>query len=281
MRIVMDDAGYIPADLVSELNVKLVPVNIAFGTEEYLTRITMDRAAFYQKVKEVGDHNFPQTSQPTPFQFAEIFREILSEGEDEILTITVGRKLSGTYDSADAAAKELEGQGTFYLFDSMSGSAAQGYMVIEAARMAARGARYENILSRLQEMRERQAAVFLIDNLEYAVKGGRISSWRSTMVSLLNIKPIMNLQDGVIVEAGKVRTYKKALDKIVDEIYQKTGDEKCRVAYIHAGAPERVVDLKSRTHEILNIEEEIITDMAVSAAINLGPGALGIVALPV
>ena len=281
MRIVMDDAGDVPADLVEELNIKLISVNIAFGTEEYLTRITMDREAFYRKVKEVGSNNFPKTSQPTPYQFTETYREILAEGEDEIMTITVGKKLSGTYDSAEAAAKELESEATFHLFDSMSGSAGLGYMVIEAARMAKAGANYEAIVTKLRKMRANQSVVFLIDNLEYAVKGGRISSWRSTMASLLNIKPIMKLEDGVIVEAGKVRTYKKALDSIVDLVYQKTGDQNCRVAYIHAGAPERIADLQSRANAELTIEEEIVTDMAVSVAINLGPGALGIVAMPI
>lgn len=281
MRIVMDDAGDVPADLVEELNIELVPVNIAFGTEEYLTRITMDRESFYRKVKEVGSHNFPKTSQPTPYQFTETYKEILAAGENEILTVTVGRKLSGTYDSAEAAAKELDGEATFHLFDSMSGSAAQGYMVIEAARMAKQGANYEAIVTHLRKMRANQSVVFLIDNLEYAVKGGRISSWRSTMASLLNIKPIMKLEDGVIVEAGKVRTYKKALDSIVEFVHQKTGDQNCRVAYIHAGAPEKIADLKSRANAELTIDEEIITDMAVSVAINLGPGALGIVAMPI
>lgn len=177
MRIVMDDAGDVPADLVEELDIKLISVNIAFGTEEYLTRITMDREAFDRKVKEVGSHNFPKTSQPTPYQFTETYEEILAEGENEILTITVGKKLSGTYDSAEAAAKELEGEATIHLFDSQSGSAGQGYMAIEAARMAKNGANYEAIVTQLRKMRANQSVVFLVDNLEYGVKCGRISTW--------------------------------------------------------------------------------------------------------
>ena len=153
-------------------------------------------------------------------------------------------------------------------------------MAIEAARMAETGEDIKPIMARLEEMREQQAVVFLIDSLEYAVKGGRISSWRSTMASLLNIKPIMKLEDGLIVEAAKVRTYKKALDHIVDLVYQQTGSQPCRLAYIHAGASEKVPDLQSKAAEKLNISEEIVTDMAVSVAINLGPGALGIVAVP-
>ena len=209
MRIVMDDAGDIPADFAKKHNIAIIPVNITFGTEEFLSGITMDQAGFYEKVSEVGEHNFPKSSQPTPFQFAELYRSILAQGEDEILTITVGEKLSGTYASAVAAAKELAGQGTFHLFDSAGGSAAQGYMTIEAARMAENGASAADILVRLEVMRQEQVVVFLINSLEYAVKGGRVSSLQSSFASLLRIKPIMDLKDGLIVEAGRVRTYKK------------------------------------------------------------------------
>ena len=280
MRIVMDDAGDVPQELIDELNIVVIPINIAFGTEEFLSGVSMDHASFYEKVKQVSSDNFPKTSQPTPYQFEELYRKLFSEGETELLTITVGEKLSGTYASAVGAAKELEGQGVLHLFDSKSGSAGQGYMVIEAARMAQAGEKIEPIMARLEEMREKHTIVFLIDSLEYAVKGGRISSWRSTMASLLNIKPIMKLEDGLIVEAAKVRTYDKALDHIVDFIYKHTGDQTCRLAFIHAGAPERIPELQSKAGERLNISEEIVADMAVSVAINLGPGALGIVAVP-
>jgi DegV family protein with EDD domain len=280
VRIVIDDAGDVPAELVKELGIVVVPINITFGTEEYMTGINMDHAGFYAKVKEVGDHNFPKSSQPTPFQFAEYYREILASDEKEILTITVGKKLSGTYDSAEAAANDLADQGTFYLFDSAGGSAAQGYMAIEAARMAQAGTSIDEIMKRMEEMRENQCVVFLVDSLEYAVKGGRVGSLQSTMASLLRIKPIMQVNDGLIVEAGKVRTYSKALDYIVDFVFQQVGEQPIKLAIIHAGSPEGAMTLQEMAKSRLNYTEEFIADMGISVAINLGPGALGIVAIP-
>ena len=280
MRIVMDDAGDLPVELVKKLNIRNVPINITFGTEEYLTGITMDHAAFYEKVKEVGEHNFPKSSQPTPYQFEQVYREILAEGENEILTITVGEKLSGTYASAEAAGKELEQEGDLYLFDSAGGSAAQGYMVIEAARMAERGDSIDAIMERLNTMRDNQSVAFLVDSLEYAVKGGRVGSLQSTMASLLRIKPIMQLKDGEIVEAGRVRTYNKALDYIVDYTLERVGDKPIHFAVIHAGSPEGASTLQEKARTRLNISEEFVADMGISVAINLGPGALGIVAIP-
>jgi DegV family protein with EDD domain len=130
-------------------------------------------------------------------------------------------------------------------------------------------------------MRDQQVVVFLIDSLEYAVRGGRVSSLQSTVASLLRIKPIMKLEDGLIVEAGKVRTYKKALDYIVEYVHERVGDRPIKLAYIHANDPDGVIELQKRAIPKLNASEEITTEMGLPVSINLGPGALGIVAIPV
>jgi DegV family protein with EDD domain len=277
----MDNAGEIPAELVEKYNIAVIPVNITFGTEEFLSGITMNHQDFYEKVKEVGDHNFPKTAQPTPYQFTEFYRTILDAGEDEILTVTVGQKLSGTYASAEASRRELEGQGTFHLFDSEGGSAAQGYIALEAARMAAKGVGAEAIMDRLTTMRDQMVVVFLIDSLDYAVRGGRVSSLQSTVASLLRIKPIMKLEDGLIVEAGKVRTYKKALDYIIEYVHERVGDRPIQLAFIQANDPDGAIELQKRAKSKFNASETITTEISIPVAINLGPGALGIVAIPV
>lgn len=280
MRIVMDDAGDVPVESVKKHNLKILPVNVMFGTEEFLSGVDITHETFYEKVKAVGDHNFPKTSQPTPYQFVEAYKSILDEGEKDILTITVSEKLSGTFASAVAAAKELEGQGNFYIFDSQGGSAAMGFMALEAAVMVEAGKDIDAIMDRLRAMRETMSVVFLINSLEYAVKGGRVSALRSSVASLLNIKPIMQLKDGLIVEAGKVRTYKKALTAIVDYIVDRVGDKPVKVAYLHARDKEGMANLRELAGPRLNIVEEIEVDLAIAVAINLGPGALGIVAIP-
>lgn len=280
MRIVMDDAGDVPAESVKKYNLKILPVNVMFGTEEFLSGVDITHETFYEKVKAVGDHNFPKTSQPTPFQFVEAYKSILAEGEKDILTITVSDKLSGTYASAVAAAKELEGQGNFYLFDSQGGSAAQGFMALEAAEMSAAGKEIDTIMTRLKTIRENMVVTFLINSLEYAVKGGRVSALRSTMASLLNIKPIMQLKDGLIVEAGKVRTNKKAMSYMVDFVKERVGNKPVKVAFLHARDVEGMRALQELARPQLNIVEEIEVDLAIAVAINLGPGALGMAVIP-
>ena len=121
MRIVMDDAGDIPPELADQYNIVTIPVNVTFGTEQYLTGVELDHAGFYEKVKEVGDHNFPKSSQPTPFQYVELYKSLMAEGEDEFMTITVGEKLSGTYASAEAARAQLQGQADVAATDLLVG----------------------------------------------------------------------------------------------------------------------------------------------------------------
>lgn len=281
MRIIFDDAGDVPGSEVEKHDLVMIPVNISFGTEQFLSSVNMQHADFYAKVKTVGAHNFPKTSQPTPFQFEELYRDLIAKGDKEFLTIVVSERLSGTYASAVAAGKELADQATFHLYDSEFGSAPQGMMVMEAARMNAAGADWPSIKERLDEMRREMAVYFLIDSLEYAVKGGRVSSLRSTMASLLNIKPIMNMNEGIIVEAAKVRTYSKALNNIIELTKQQVGDRPVELAVMHAGAPDAGQSLLEMAHQHLNIKQEHLVDMAIAVAINLGPGALGIAAVPV
>ena len=281
MRIVMDDAGDVPPEMAEALNIRILPVNIMFGTEEeYLSNVTLTLDEFYEKAAMVTAVNFPKTSQPTPYQFIEAYKEILAEGETEILAITISEKLSGTYASAVAAGKELEGQGHFYLFDSQAGAAAQGYMVIEAARMARDGADINSIIHRLEQMRREMVVSFTIDSLEYARKGGRVSNVKSIMASLLNIKPILKLDDGLIVEDGRVRTRSKAIEHIVESVFERVGNEPIKLAVMHANALDDAQILRQKAEQRLHVVEVIVVDMAISVAINLGPGALGIVAIP-
>lgn len=280
MRIVIDDAGDVPGNLTEELDIAVVPINIRFGTEEYLSRVDMTHEQFYQKVAAVEAHNFPKTSQPTPYQFEQVFREILAGGEDKILTITVSDKLSGTYASAVAASRVLADEGTFHLFDSKSGSIAQGLMAVEAARMAREGAGYEVIYRRLIDMRESCSLYFLIDNLEYAVKGGRVSSVRGAMASFLNIKPIMTVADGLIVEASKVRTYKRAVTWMIDAAVADVGQRPVKLAVMHANKPDAAQELLKQARPRFKIAEEFLSEIAISVAINLGPGTVGLVVIP-
>lgn len=280
VRIVMDDAGDVPPELVHAHHFYIVPISVAFGTEEYLTGINIDRPGFYEKVKTVTNANFPKTSQPTPYQFEEVYRRALADGATELITVTVSERLSGTYASAIAAAGELGDQAIIHVFDSQSGSAAQGLMAAAAAQLAGQGVASVQILDALAAMRQQATIYLLIDSLDFAVRGGRVSSLQSGVASLLNIKPVMTVADGLIVPAARVRTMGKALQRIVDETRAVVGDRRVNLAAVHANAPEAGAKLLEMARPHFHIHEAYLLDLALSVAVNLGPGAVGLVTVP-
>lgn len=281
MRIVMDDTGDLAPELVTKYNIKRIPINVHFGTDEYLTNETIDHDAFYARASNVDAASFPKTSQPTPYQFVQVYESLIAEGEQDILTITVSRALSGTYESAHLAAEELAGKANFHLFDSQFGSAAQGLLALEAARLAADGEPAAAIVAHLEKMRDEIVIYLMIDNLEYAVKGGRVSALRSAMASLLNIKPVMQMKGGLIVEAAKVRTRNKAINSLVDRVAAEVGDRPVQLVAMHARAESAGRKLLEKAAARLNAADTMLVDLSIPVAINLGPGAIGLAAVPV
>ncbi len=286
MQIVADGAADIPLDLIQKYGIHIVPVNVMFGEEEFLSAPNLDHsraithAQFYDKARTVTDANWPKTSQPTPFQFVEAYEEMIAGGKNEFLTITVSQKLSGTYASAEMARQELDGKAAFHIVDSATGSIGFGWQVIEAARLAAEGAGLDAILARIAELKEKTVTSFMIDNLEYAVRGGRVSSWRSTVASLLKIKPIMTVRDGLVVEENKVRSQGKALRYQVDYVKERVGDQPVWAGVAWSGTDENGQTLRQMASEELNVVDWQFLEMAVPIAINMGPGAVALFAVP-
>jgi DegV family protein with EDD domain len=280
MKVVIDDAADLSEELRTKYNIANIPVNVHFGTEQFLTGENMTHDQFYRKAANVNDDNWPKTSQPSPYQFEEFYRKLMAEGERDILTITVGEKLSGTYPSAIAARKEIGDEANITVFNSETASGAQGMMAVEAVRMDRDGASLDEILDRLAEIRDEHVITLVINSLEWAVKGGRVSGLRGMMASLLNIKPIMYLFDGEVVEAGKVRTHKKALRFMADFAKEKVGDKPVRLSVLHANAAQEAEDLLETVKPMFNAQAVHVVNLCVPVAINLGPGTLGLILLP-
>lgn len=280
LRIVIDDAADAPPELIEGCEIYVVPINVIFGSEQFLSGIDIDRASFYEKVKAARNDVFPKTSQPTPYQFEQVYRQALLDGADELVVVTVSERLSGTYASAVAAAEAVNAEMVVHVFDSQSGSAAQGLMAVEAARMARQGATAEQVLDALRAMRSKATIFMLIDSLEFAVRSGRVSLIQYGVASLLNIKAIMTVADGLIVPSGRVRTLGKAKQRIVEGAREAVGNLPVMLAAVHANRPEAGAELLERARPYFNIAEAYLLELALSVAVNLGPGTLGLVAVP-
>jgi DegV family protein with EDD domain len=277
LHIVTDSAADMPSDWPQEYEIQIVPINIHFGDRTYLQGVDLSDEDFYQLVEESG--SVPKTSQPTPFQFKEFYRRIAQDG-DTILSLHVTSKLSGTFDSAVTAARELSGSYQILPFDSGCGSAGLGMMCREARLLARAGATTQRIINRLFQIRQGLHIVLTLDKLDYARMSGRVGTLQAALASALNVKPIVVLKDGVLEMTERVRTRSKALSRVLELLHNRFDREPVNIAAVHARDPESAGTLLERAKILFDVRNWIMTDLAISVAANLGPGTVGLVVYP-
>jgi DegV family protein with EDD domain len=277
-RIVMDDGGEIPSEWVRDYDIQVIPINIHFGEQTFLSGIDLLKADFYRLVERNGI--IPKTSQPSPQQFIDFYQRVAKVG-DTILSLHISSKLSGTFASAVIAARELAGKYNITPIDTGSGSAAVGFMCKEARLMERAGATLEKIVERLNDIRQNMLIIFTLNTLEYARMSGRVKALQATLASLLNVKPIVSLRDGMLVVGDRVRTRHKALEFILEKAAKRLGKRLVNAAVVHAEDAESGRYMMEKVRQILNCRELILSDLSIGVAANLGPGTIGIVAYPV
>ncbi len=274
----MDSAGDAPQEWIEEFDIQVIPINIHFGEKTFLQGVDLSNADFYRMADETG--TVPKTSQPTPGQFIEFYEKIAKAG-DTILSLHVTGKLSGTLDSARIAAKELAGKFHIHPVDSASGSAAMGYMLREARLLERGGANIETIKERLTQISRDVQVILTLDTLEYARRSGRVKALQAALASLLNVKPVIILKEGVLEFGERVRTRSKSLDHILEITAQRVGHRLVNAAVVHSEDPDSGNSLMDRVRERLNCQNLIMTELSIGVAANLGPGTIGIVAYPI
>lgn len=277
LRIVTDGAADLPAGWEGEFDIQIVPVNIHFGEEMYLQYRDMDLEGFYKKV--ATSSVFPKTSQPSPHQFSEFYQTIARDG-DTILSIHVTSKLSGTYASAVSAAGELGAKYKIIPFDSGGGSLSIAFMCRTAREMERAGKSVDEIVRCLESAREKIEIILTLDKLDYARRSGRVGALSAALASLLNVKPIARLENGILKMVDKVRTRKAALERVLQMGKKAYGDQPVHLGIVHARDPESAAIMMEEARKRFNCVDAVHSDLSVSLAINLGPGTVGLVLYP-
>lgn len=277
IELVTDTTCDLPAAMREEHRIHFVPINIQFGAETYRENVTLSPDEFYRRIEEEG--MLPQTSQPSVGEFADVYNALAGEGV-EIISAHVTAKLSGTYQSACMAAERVAGAVKVHVLDSMAGSAGLGWMLVEASRMRAAGHTAADIVARLEAQRPRLTIYFAVDDLKFARMSGRVGKLAGVIGSVLNIKPVIGLQEGLIDVRERVRSRKAAVRRILDLTREHVGDAPVRVGVVHAQAPDRAADLLAQAERTLNVQESFLTDVAISLAVHFGPGTLGLITYP-
>lgn len=215
VKIVVDSS----VDLLPEVKaqVKSVALSVLFGDQEYKDGVTINPEKFYEML--VQSETLPTTSQPTPAAFEDAYRELVEAGH-EVLVITIGSKLSGTYQSATIAAEEFDGK--VLVLDSRNAAIGAGLLAMSALKLAEEGLSAQKILEVLMEKRKKVRLYAMVDTLEYLKKGGRLSSAVAFVGGVLNLKPIISVEDGEIHVIGKARGMKAAFSTL-SKTCQETG----------------------------------------------------------
>ncbi len=278
LHIVMDGGGDLPKGWAQEYAIQVIPINIHFGEKMYLQGVDLQDDEFYQIADSSGQ--IPKTSQPTPGQFISFYEKIAAPGE-RILSVHLTSKLSGTFESAVLAVRELAGKFNITTVDSGAGSAALGMMCKEARLLERSGASFESIVERMRFISQNVRIVLTLENFEYALRSGRVKAFQAAVASLLRVKPIIMLRDGALHMSERIRTRHHSIERIIQVMREDFGDRPVNVAVVHARDLETAKMLLDKVKKTLNCHEVVMTDLSIAVAANLGPGTVGIVAYPV
>ena len=276
VRVVTDTACDLLDETLSELGIGLVPLRIRFGDEEMVDRFELSTKEFWTRC--ASSPVLPATAAPSPGQFQEAFEALAAAGADGVVCINLSSKLSATIEAAHQAARALEGKVAVRVVDSLSVSLGQGLIAVEAARAAADGRSLEEVVE-VAERAVRSMKVFgAIDTLENLKKGGRIGGAQALLGSMLAIKPVIEVRDGVVEQESKQRTRAKSLRYLADKV--RAAAPVSRLAVFSADARDLDVFLAMLAEVKPTEGETLLGDVGPVIGTHAGPGAIGVAWMP-
>ena len=270
--IVVDSTADFPEAPQRFPNWRVVPLYVRFGDESYKDYVELDPEAFYARLRTATAT--PSTSQPTPGDFLAVYEELA--GYERILSLHIAGKLSGTIESARAAA-QLLGDERVRTLDSQSASAAIAMLGLAIQRRLERGTNDDRVDELVERYRQETGLLFTVETLEYLARGGRIGRARAWAGELLNIKPILTIKDGEVIPVKRVRGNRKAFLEFESAFTSSTRDVAgLRVGIAHAEAPERAEALRELVRRTRPAAElELVTTLGPVVGAHAGPGTVG------
>jgi fatty acid kinase fatty acid binding subunit len=270
--IVLDSTSDFPDAQERFPNMRVVPLYVNFGPESFRDRIDIGSHDFYDRLRAAPA--LPTTSQPSPQDFVDAFEEL--RDYERIYALQLSSRLSGTFQSAVAAAEDLGGD-RIAVVDTETASLAVGLLALAIQRRLARGTTDEEIGALIERFREDNGVVFTVATLEYLQKGGRIGRAQALAGTLLNVKPILSIDDGVVHPIGKVRGRQKALEEFARVFTSASEDAPgLRLGIAHADAPEWIdvlTDLAAKARP--QAEIQLVENLGAVVGTHAGPGAVG------
>jgi DegV family protein with EDD domain len=274
VAVVTDSTADLPNDLAATRSISVVPLTLHFEGRTYLDGVDITPAEFYRRLPNATAH--PTTSQPSPGRFAETYTRLL-EDHTEVVSIHISEKLSGTYASARQAA-EMTAHKRVRVIDSHVVSMSLGLVTLAASVLAAQGMDGASIQSRIEEMRDGVETYFSVATLEYLRRGGRIGRAGALMGSVLQVKPVLCIRDGQVTPLERVRTFERALNRIVE--LTRAVDRGGGVCII-VGHADAEADAERVARELETVAETLlIQPLGPVVGTHAGPGVVGVGCYP-
>ncbi len=271
VALVSDTACDLPDDVLARYDIRLVSLRVATSRGEYRDRLEIDTDRVYELLKA----ELPKTSLPLPGDVTALYRQLHEEGATRILHICMSGSLSGTYNMVSVLADETADI-RVDVVDTQTLSCGTGLLVLEAAECLEQGMSVEDVIERLRERRRHQLGAFVIRTLEFLRKGGRIGLVEGVVGSLLQIKPVIYVNDdGVYATLVKARGFAKALSAMQEEFFKRYQGRKVRVAIVHGAAYDDAKALLATFRQKLDVVSDLIAPVSPALAIHTGPGLLG------
>ena len=271
IKIICDSMSDVPKEIIEKYGVEIIPLTVIFNGVEYMDGIDITHSQFYKMLRE--SESMPKTSQITYAQFKEVFEKYKDE---EVLYISGSSRASGTYQSAVLAKND--GYDNVYIFDTYNLSMVSGLFVIKACEMREKGYSIEEILNNLNSLKGTEDVIVSVDTLEYLKKGGRISSTKAMLGNLLNVKPILHVEDGLVAQKSQVRGKKQMYSTLVKGIGEKFDNNlEDRTVIIGFGDNEEDFEIvKNKFMEEYKVKDLYCVNIGCAICSHIGPGVLAI-----
>ncbi|WP_431936837.1 DegV family protein [Micromonospora sp. RP3T] len=271
VAVVTDSTAYLPPELIRAHRLTVVPLTVVLNGAEGLEGIETFPA---DATRALGARRVSvSTSRPAPEQFAQVYRALLADGADGVVSVHLSAELSGTVDAARLAAAEV-GDDRVAVVDSRSTGMGLGFPALAAASAAAGGADLTGVRAAARDAIDRTTIFFYVDTLEFMRRGGRINAAEALLGTALSVKPIMHMPDGAIVVRDKVRTASRGVARLVDLAVEAAGDHDVDLGVHHLAAPQRAEALLAALTEQLGdrLHDTYVTEAGAVVAAHAGPG---------
>ena len=284
MAVVTDSVSCIPEQLIRDLKIFSVPYYVHRGSEVLRDLVSIEREPFYKWLPSATE--LPKTASPGPGDYISAYEKLNEEdGVEEIVSIHMSSKASGAYQAAMAAKAmmlEILPRLKIEVVDTLNASMCHGWMAIEAARDALANKTLPDVVRRINRMIPVTHLIMTADTLRYLYLGGRIGRAKHLVGSLLNIKPLIGLENGVIAPLGTARSRKQAYQIMVDMVEKNVGSgTKIKIAYLHAAALEETQKIKELIGQRLQVVEELFCELSPALGVHTGVGTAGLCYFPI